>query len=349
MKAAVCYGNGLVKYEEIQEPNVKENEVKVKIKACGICGSDIPRALKTSAHHYPIVLGHEAAGEIVGSGKEVSDLTIGDHVVILPLIPCMECDDCKKGNYSLCKKYSFIGSRQQGAMAEYVVVPKANVMKISKNIPFEQAALIEPATVSLHAFYQNNYQPNGTVAVIGDGTIGLFAMQWAKILGCKKVIVLGRDEELLNLAKDLGADVVINTSDKDFKEKALKETNNKGFDYIFEAVGAGVTIKYAFELAANKAHICLIGTPTSDVTFGNREWELINRKEFYLTGSWMSYSSGFPGQEWRFAEECLKDGRLKYDERLFYKKFAIENAQEAFNLFKDENRGNVKGRVLLTM
>ncbi len=349
MKAAVCYSNGIVKFEEIQEPKIKENEVKVRIRACGICGSDIPRALKSSAHYYPIVLGHEAAGEIVELGEGVSELNTGEHVVILPLIPCMECDDCQKGNYSLCKKYSFIGSRQQGAMAEFVVVPPSNVMKISDSIPFEQAALIEPATVSLHAMYQTNYKAGGIVAVIGDGTIGLFAMQWAKILGCKKVVVLGRDESLLALAKDLGADEVLNTSDEDFKKKALEYTDNKGFDYIFEAVGAGVTIKYAFELAANKAHICLIGTPTTDVSFSVKEWELINRKEFYLTGSWMSYSEGFPGQEWRFAEECLKDGRLKYDERLFYKKFQLEKAQEAFDLFKDENRAKVKGRVLLTM
>ena len=349
MKAAVCYGNGLVKYEEIQEPKTKENEVKVKIKACGICGSDIPRALKSSAHYYPIVLGHEAAGEIVELGEGVSELNTGDHVVILPLIPCMECDDCQKGYYSLCKKYSFIGSRQQGAMAEYVVVPKTNVMRISKNIPFEQAALIEPATVSLHALYQNDYKPDGTVAIIGDGTIGLFALQWANILGAKKVVVLGRDKELLNLAQDLGADAVINTSDEDFKKNALEQTENKGFDYIFEAVGAGVTIKYAFELAANKAHICLIGTPTTDVSFNVKEWELINRKEFYLTGSWMSYSDGFPGQEWHLTEECLKDGRLKYDEHLFYKKFKLENAQEAFDLFKGKNRTKVKGRILLTV
>ena len=141
MKAVVCYGDGVVKYEEIQEPKVTPNTVKIRVKACGICGSDIPRAMARGAHSYPIVLGHEFSGIVNDIGRDVTSVKAGDHVVVAPLIPCHKCDDCKKGNYSLCKHYSFIGSRQQGANADYIVVPEQNVVKIK----------------ILHKFLKENY------------------------------------------------------------------------------------------------------------------------------------------------------------------------------------------------
>ncbi len=345
MKAVVCYGDGVVKYEDVDEPCVTEGKVKIHVKACGICGSDIPRAMAQGAHSYPIVLGHEFAGIVTEVGKGVSGIEIGDHVTAAPLIPCHECEDCRNGNYSLCKHYSFIGSRQQGAYAEYVVVPKENVVKIDNSIPFEQGALFEPSTVALHAVYLNDYKPNGYVAVLGGGTMGVFALQWTKILGAKKVVVFGRDKNHLTLSLRLGADAVISTKDEDFMEQALAETFGHGYDYVFESAGSTATMKYAFALAANCAHICFIGTPKKELSFTVKEWEQMNRKEFKLTGSWMSYSAPFPGKEWRETEKHFADGSLKYDEGIFFEKFSMSRAQEAFDLFKEPER--VKGRVLL--
>lgn len=346
MKAVVCYGNNDVRWEEVPDVKPQKNEVKIKVMACGICRSDIPRATKTRAHSYPIILGHEFSGIVDEIGIEVKGINIGEKVTVAPLVSCYECEQCKKGNFSLCPNYSFIGSRQQGGMAEYVCVPAKNVINITKNTSFEQGSLFEPATVSLHAFKISKYEPNGYVAVLGGGTIGIFAMQWAKILGCKKVVVFGRDKEHLQLSKDLGADEVVSTLDEDFIEHAMALTENKGFDYIFESAGSVATIKYSFQLAAKKAHICLIGTPTKDITFAFNEWELINRKELTITGSWMSYSNPFPGEEWRMTKECFADGRLKFEEKLFYKKFKMEDAKEAFDLFTNNNK-NIKGRILL--
>lgn len=346
MRAVVCYGNNVVKVENVETPQLKAGHIKIRVKACGICGSDVPRAIDNKAHNYPIILGHEFSGIVEEVPQDVQNFRVGDKVVVAPLIPCMECIDCQNGNYSLCSKYSFIGSRQQGAMAEFIVVPKENVVKISESISFEQGALFEPSTVGLHALFQNDYKSGGNVAVIGGGTIGLFVMQWAKLLGAKKVVVFGRDKKHLELAKKLGADTVISTLDEDFKDQVNKLTNNSGFDYIFETAGSDITIKYAFDLAGKKSRVCLVGTPTKEVTFSVKEWEQINRKEFYLTGSWMSYSSPFPGKEWKMTEEYFSDGRLKFEDEMFYKKFDIEDAPEAFNLFK-ENRKQVKGRVLI--
>jgi L-iditol 2-dehydrogenase len=347
LKAVVCYGNNDVRWEDVPDVFPKEDEVKIKVKACGICGSDIPRATKTGAHSYPIILGHEFSGVVEKVGKNVKGINVGEKVTAAPLVPCYECEQCKKGNFSLCPNYSFIGSRQQGAMAESVCVPAKNIVKLSENTTFEQGALFEPATVSLHAFGINQYEPNGYVAILGGGTIGIFAMQWAKILGCKKVVVFGRDKEHLQLSKELGADEVISTLDEKFIEQAMNLTDGRGFDYIFESAGAVATIKYSFKLAAKKARICLIGTPTNDISFTPREWDLINRKEFILTGSWMSYSNPFPGKEWEMTKKCFANGCLKFDDRLFYKKFDMGNAKNAFALFMNPKE-KIKGRILLT-
>ena len=345
MKAVVCYGEGVVRYEDVNEPAVSDGEVKINVKACGICGSDIPRAMARGAHSYPIILGHEFSGVVTEVGAGVSSVRVGQHVTAAPLLPCHECEDCRRGDYSLCKHYSFVGSRQQGADAEYVVVPEANVVKISSSIPFEQGALFEPSAVALHAVRLNGYQPGGYVAVLGGGTIGVLVLQWARILGAEKVVVFGRDKKHLELSKRLGADSVISTTDEGFMETALAETDGHGYDYVFETAGSTVTMKYAFRLAANKSHICFVGTPTSELSFTVKEWEQMNRKEFLLTGSWMSYSSPFPGDEWTETEKHFADGSLRFDEDIFYAKLPMSRAQEAFDLFRD--RGKVKGRVLL--
>lgn len=345
MKAVVCYGDGEVRYEDVAEPQTGIGEVKINVKACGICGSDIPRAMARGAHSYPIILGHEFSGVVTEIGDDVTNVSIGDHVTAAPLIPCHECEECRNGNYSLCNQYSFIGSRQQGANAEYIVVPATNVVKINKSIPLELGALFEPSTISLHAVYLNDYKPGGYVAILGGGTMGIYALQWTKIIGAKKVVVFGRDKKHLELSIRLGADSVISTLDDNFMNEAMLETEGHGFDYVFESAGAIATMKFAFELAAKKAHICFIGTPTKELSFTVKEWEQMNRKEFKLTGSWMSYSNPFPGKEWIETEKHFADGSLKFDEEIFYTKYPMSEAQAAFDNFRDA--GKVKGRILL--
>ena len=128
MKASVVCANEDVQYLECEEPQICGGMVKVKVKASGICGSDIPRVLHNGVHFYPIVLGHEFSGDVVEVGEGVTKVKVGDRVSGAPLLPCMKCDDCQNGNFSLCKHYSFIGSRQQGSNADYVVIPEQNAV-----------------------------------------------------------------------------------------------------------------------------------------------------------------------------------------------------------------------------
>lgn len=344
MKAGVVHGREDIRFEDITKPVPKEGQVLIKVKYTGICGSDVPRVNQEACHFYPNVLGHEFSGVVEELGDGVSSLKVGDRVAGVPLVPCMKCEDCQSGDYSLCKNYSFIGSREFGSFAEYVVVPEKNAVKFEDEVTFEQGAFFEPSTVALHGLLRVPYEEGKTVAILGGGTIGLFTMQWARIFGAKKVVVFDINDERLRLAEKLGADNIINTLEEDFMTNALELTNNRGFDYIYETAGNTITMKMAFELAANKSKVCFIGTPTKEISFSVKEWEQMNRKEFTLTGSWMSYSAPFPGKEWEMTAHYFKTGELKFEKSLIYKKIPLKNIDSAFEMYK---QGLVKGKILI--
>lgn len=344
MKAGVVHGIEDIRFEDITKPVPKEGQVLIKVKYTGICGSDVPRVNQEACHFYPNVLGHEFSGVVEELGDGVSSLKVGDRVAGVPLVPCMKCEDCQSGDYSLCKNYSFIGSREFGSFAEYVVVPEKNAVKFEYEVTFEQGAFFEPSTVALHGLLRVPYEEGKTVAILGGGTIGLFTMQWARIFGAKKVVVFDINDERLRLAEKLGADNIINTLEEDFMTNALELTNNRGFDYIYETAGNTITMKMAFELAANKSKVCFIGTPTKEISFSVKEWEQMNRKEFTLTGSWMSYSAPFPGKEWEMTAHYFKTGELKFEKSLIYKKIPLKNIDSAFEMYK---QGLVKGKILI--
>lgn len=344
MKAAVLTQNKQIEYKDYDMPTIQPDSVLVRVAASGICGSDIPRFLHNGVHFYPIVLGHEFSGEVVEVGSEVTRVKVGDRVSGAPLLPCMKCADCQKGNYSLCKHYSFIGSRQQGSNAEYIAIPERNAVVFDSSISYERGAMFEPSTVALHGVLQCDYRGGGSVAILGGGTIGIFTLQWARLLGAKSVAVFDISPERLALAKRMGADEVFDTREAGFLE-AAKAFSHGGFDYVFETAGVIPTMKMAYTLAGNKAHLCFIGTPHADLSFTPAEWENMNRKEFRLTGSWMGYSAPFPGREWTMTAEYYADGRLKFDEAFIGARYPMERAQEAFMLF--ETPGAVAGKILL--
>ncbi len=345
MKAGVLFAKEDLRYADIETPVPKAGQVLVKVKYTGICGSDIPRVNGDACHFFPNVLGHEFSGTIAEIGEGVTSVVVGDRIAGVPLVPCLKCEDCQKGDYSLCKHYSFIGSREFGSFAEYVVMPEKNVVKFEDEVTFEQGAFFEPATVALHGLQRCDYKGGKTVAILGGGTIGLFVMQWAKIFGASKVVVFDIANERLELGKELGATAGINTLDEDFLDQAKTMTDGKGFDYVYETAGNTITMKMAFKLAGNKAQVCFVGTPTRDLAFSVEEWENMNRKEFTLTGSWMSYSAPFPGKEWELTSYYFKTGDLKFHDSFIYKKIPLSEIASAFEMYKVP--GAVKGKLLV--
>lgn len=345
MNAGVVHAKNDLRFEKIEKPSPKAGEVLIKVKYTGICGSDVPRVLGDACHFFPNVLGHEFSGVVEEVGEGVTSVAPGDRVAGVPLVPCMECSDCKRGDYSLCKHYSFIGSRQYGSFAEYVCVPELNAVKFDESVSFEQAALFEPTTVALHGLERLDSVSGKTVAVLGGGTIGILTAMWAKAFGAREVTVVDILSERLEFAKHMGATSALNSLDDDFMEQAMALTDGQGYDRVLETAGAGATMKLTFDLVANKGQVCLIGTPKKELTFSVDEWERLNRKEFTLTGSWMSYSAPFPGHEWTLTAEAYRSGMLKFDEGLIYATYPLSKIDEAFNQYTVP--GTVKGKILI--
>jgi L-iditol 2-dehydrogenase len=278
-------------------------------------------------------------------GEGVEGISVGDTVTAAPLVPCHACRDCQNGNFSLCAHYGFIGSRQQGAFADFVVVPAKNVVKYDSHIPFVEAAMFEPATVGLHGLLLSDYKGGDTVAILGCGTIGLFTLQWAKIFGAKRIVAFDISDARLALARSLGANETVNCATEDMMARVMELTSGEGCSRVFETAGSPATTKNAFLVAGKKAVVTFIGTPHGDVHFSGAEWELLNRKELTLHGSWMSYSAAYPGREWELTAHYLATGELRVDRAMIDKIYPMSEARKAFSLFKE--RGKVNGKIML--
>lgn len=336
MKIARLVGKKDIRIEEIDIPKPGSNEVLVKVGACGICGSDIPRYYLGRVHFFPIVLGHEVSGVVQECGCEVSKVSRGDHVVIVPLMPCGICDNCKTGNYSLCSNYKFIGSSVNGGFSEYMVVPEANVYKVSKEIPHSDAIFFETATVALHAVDLLGDVEKKEVAVVGTGTVGLLCAQWLRNYNAS-VTVFGRSLSNEKVTK-------LNLSYSSLQETC--ESFDSKFDFVIDAVGSSSSINSSIAILSRKGILSLVGTPNENVVFTSKDWTLINRKEITIKGSWMGYSSPYPGSEWSRVSNAMVENQLRLGEVLLYEqKFPLEKINEAFALY--DKGSKVRGRVLI--
>lgn len=328
MKALVVEDVNKLTYKDVAKPELKPNEVLVKVKACGICGSDVPRVKDNGVHFYPIIVGHEFSGEIAELGSEVTNLSVGQRVTAAPLIPCNECENCYQGNPAMCQHYSFIGSRQDGAMAEFVAVPAVNIVPIADNVSFEQAACIEPLTVAIHGVERVGAIDSGKSAIVyGCGTIGILTMQCLLAKGLHRVYVIDIDNHKLQLAKKLGAYEVINSLEVDVP----KYFTEKGkVDYVYETAGVNFLQAQVLQLAKKGGYVTYIGTAHRDVKIEAKTFELILRGELHVTGSWMSYTAPFPGSEWTAAAEYLQSGKVNVDEIITHK-FPLSAGIKAFD------------------
>ena len=314
MKAAVIKANRELVLENIEMPHIENpDDVLVKVKYSGVCGSDIPRIFHEGTHFYPIVLGHEFSGFVTKVGSDVTEFQTGDQVVCAPLLPCFKCEECAKGFYSLCKNYTFVGSRRNGANAEYVCVNKRNLVKVDKNSNALHNAFIEPITVGLHAIHLAHGCENKNVIIVGAGTIGLLAAQAAKALGAKTVSVIDINQDKLDLAIELGANQTFNSMALSPEEIYEQLNNNRFEQLILETAGVPKTVELAIQIAGPRAQIGLVGTLHHDLTLNQKVFGQILRKELCILGSWMNYSKPWPGNEWTQAAELVAKGKIKFD------------------------------------
>ena len=332
MRAALRNGVKKIRMIEMDKPTPLADEVLISVKSCGICGSDINRIKDPDPKWDSIVIGHEFSGEIVEVGANVTGWKVGMNAAVAPLKPCHTCKNCAQGNYSLCKSYSFIGSRVQGGMGEFVRVPARNLVAM-EGLTYNQAAFIEPITVCLHPILRLPTLLGKTVAVTGAGTIGLLAVQIFKAMGCKEIIVSDVMGEKLELAKQMGATIVCNPMEESLESMCARLVP-EGVDVIFESSGANPAKISAMNIAKGRGKILLVGTAHAPITMTGPEFEQISRKELEIIGSWMNYSAPYPGEEWETAAWMMAQGMIVVDP-LQTHTFPIEQIQDAFDVIYD--------------
>ena len=339
MQAAVLHAPADLRVEEVAIPeDLAADEVLVKVAACGICGSDLGRVMVTGTYKFPTIPGHEFSGIVERAGADVGHLQPGDRVAVAPLMPCFACEPCAHGRFSLCDNYNFLGSRTDGAFAQYLRAPAKNVLKVPDGVSLEVAATIEPAAIILHGIHKIDLSLGDAVVVVGCGALGYFALQFAKLSGAQPLIAVDVDEEKLELARRVGADVCINPTKTDALDAIRTATGGRGVKLALEAAGNDAGRDLSILASAKQGKVVLYGTAYGDVTFSKAAFDKIVREEVEVIGSWNAYSVPFPGKEWFDIMGLLEAGRLDV-EPLITHRAQLSEAPEIFAKLKDRSFG----------
>ncbi len=292
MKALRVHEPKVVKIDDVEEPQIRDDEVLIRVKYAGICGTDLHvyRGAMKDRVKYPAIPGHEFSGEVVKVGSGVSWLSEGDEVVANPLQPCGRCVACLAGKPNICVNFKILGVDVPGVFAEYVKVKGDKVYRIPKGLSLRDAALVEPFSVALHSCRKAGIEAGDVVVVVGQGPIGLCTTQVAKHYGAYKVIALDVVGRRLELAKKVGADDVINPLEVD-AVKAVKElTEGIGADKVLETSGHPQALAQSLAMLKPGGRVVLVGLCFEDVKFQSYP---IVYKEAEIVGSRV-YIDEFP-------------------------------------------------------
>lgn len=343
MKAALWYNQKDIRVENIPEPSAEKDQVKIKVSYCGICGSDlheylagpifipVEEAHPISRDKAPIVMGHEFAGEVVAVGENVTGIEVGDRVCVEPIYSCGKCASCQKGHYNVCEQLGFIGlSGGLGGFSEYSVVPSKMVHKIPDNMTWEQAALVEPTAVAVHAVRQSDMKIGDSIAVIGTGPIGLLVIQAAKAAGASKIMAVEVSPERRDIAKQAGAHIVIDPLEVNPVQAIKDYTNGLGVDVAFEVAGIEATINTAIESTKYEGNVVNISIWEKPASIPVNKFILTERKMTSI----IAYRNIFPQ-----VIQLIANGQIQAAE-LITKKISLEQiVAEGFEaLIKNKNQ-----------
>ncbi|MDD4860127.1 MAG: alcohol dehydrogenase catalytic domain-containing protein [Dehalococcoidales bacterium] len=325
MKAAVLRGKRDIRVETVPDPKVEPGSVVIKVRACGICGTDL--------HAYRLgdkvglIMGHEFSGDVTEVGAGVADIKKGDRVVAVGFRPCGECYWCKQGLTARCTNMKLAGEHFAGAMAEYVLVPNAGlnrtVFKITDAVSYEQGATVEPVSVGSFSVRRSKIAPEDAAVVIGAGIIGLGIVQVLKAVGVKKVIVAGRRASRLKAAKISGADMVIDAAKEDTVAAILNATNGLGADVVYECAGQQTTYDQALQIARGGGKVILVALYEQPIT-----WKPITATNKNLT------MIGILGGHFTSTLEYMNAGKVN-TKPLISHTFSLDKAPEAFRTQAD--------------
>ena len=341
MKAWVLHGINDIRYEEVQKPVLKRGEVLLKVMAAGICGSDIPRIFDTGAHKHPLIIGHEFSGVVVEIGADVDRVWEQRHVGVFPLIPCRQCEPCRNGQYEMCRHYDYLGSRCDGGFAEYVAVPVQNLIPLSEEISFEQAAMLEPMAVAVHAIRRGTDEfsmpKTAKIIVCGLGTIGLLVTMFLMEAGYRNLSVICNKEFQKQKALELGIEEknILIHSAVDVQEYV------EGVSLFFECVGKNETISHSVKSVAPAGKIVWVGNPHSDILFDRNIYWKILRDQITVMGTWNSSFTGKATDDWHYVTKRLGEKRIRPQEFITHR-LSLQELDKGFLIMRDKTQDYCK-------
>jgi L-iditol 2-dehydrogenase len=306
MKALLLSEYRKLDFTDLPAPEPGQDEVLIRVAACGICGSDVHGYDGSSGRRIPpIVMGHEAAGTVAAVGQRVNGLSTGDRVTVDSTVYCGDCPNCSRGDINLCDRREVLGVscgdyRRAGAFAELVVVPARIVHRLPDNLPFTEAAMLEAVAVALHAVSLAPVKSDDTALVIGAGTIGLLLQQALRVAGCSRVFVTDVDPTRLKLSAELGATAVFAADD--VSQEIAHHTNGVGVDIAIEAVGKTETVHSAINSVRKGGTVVLVGNIAPEITLPLQK---VVTRQIRLQGSCASAG------EYPRAIELLSSGAIR--------------------------------------
>lgn len=341
MKALVLEDYNSLVYKDVDDPEILPDEVLVRVKACGICGSDIHGLDGSTGRRIPpLIMGHEASGIIEQAGTDVKNWKEGDRVTFDSTVYPLNDWFTLNGRYNLSNNREVLGVspgtyRRNGAFAEFVAVPQHILYRIPDSVSFEHASMVEPVAVALHALNISGMKTGDISVILGAGTIGTFIIKLLRISGAGRIIAIDSDAGILHRALKAGADFVFPVDEVSIKEKILNIASMRGADIAFEAVGKNETFNIAIDMVRKGGTIVLIGNLSDVVEFPLQK---VVTQELRVQGS-----CAIRG-EYEIVLQLIESGRLKVDEQI-YAVAPLSEGAEWFRKLLD--KGGSPGKVIL--
>ena len=330
---------GAVYREDLPIPELEDDRVLVKVHASAICGTDVHiynwTAYAQERLKLPMVFGHEFAGEIVAVGDRVNGLHVGQRVAGETHIPCNHCVQCRTGNQHICENMKIIGVHEPGAFAEYISVDPNCIWELDDSLDYETGALLEPMGVGVHGVLSGEIGGK-SVVIFGCGPIGLCGVGTAKINGASKVIAIDVFDQKLQVAKTMGADILINSKSEDAAARILAETEGRGADVVVDFTGNQIAIQTGFSVLKKGGRFTFVGLSNGDLSLD------VNNAIIYKEAQVNGVTGRLMYQTWYECERLLKSGKFPI-QSVIGGRFELKDYEKAFALLES----GAPGKMLL--
>jgi len=338
VRAIVYEGPGRLGVKDVAKPNVGPRDVLIRIRAAGICGSDLEMARGNRPDVMPPrIPGHEASGDIEEVGVNVTKFQVGDRVVAEPILSCGECRNCRAGRYNVCRDLRFVGVHIDGAFAQYLVMPEWRIYRIPGAFTYEEAAILEPTAVGVHVVGRAKVSPGDCVVILGAGPIALQIAQVAKAVGAGFIMMTDVIDHRLELAKSLVADLAINPKREDPLQRVKQVTDGEGADVVIEVVGSSSTILETIDLVRPGGRILVAGLSVeSFVTEPPTFWMRQLLKEVTI-----ETSRSYAANDWDVAIKLASRGDINC-RALVTHRFGLDGVLRAYEMADKKSDNSMK-------